>query len=99
MIRDPAQENRERNEAIAKARDEQRQRAIDLADEVFATPAGRELLEHLCAKFHLRGRTFLTPQPHASACPFAAAVRDGERVPVNYLIDLARAANPKFIIP
>jgi hypothetical protein len=98
-IRDPEQTHREAVERARQEREVERQRAVDLADEVFKTPAGRELLEHLCRKYHLHGRVFLTSEARASACPYAAAARDGEKAPLWYLIDLARAADPKFSIP
>jgi len=98
-MRDPVAENREAAEKRAKEREAERQRAVDLADAVFKTPDGRELLEHLCKKFHLHGRAFLTLDARAPACPYAAATRDGEKAPLWYLIELARAADPKFLIP
>jgi hypothetical protein len=98
-MRDPVKEAKDAELAIRRAREAERQRAVDLADEVFKTPAGRELLEHLCRKFHLRGRAFISSDSRSQACPYAAATRDGEKVPLHYLIELARAADPKFFIP
>jgi hypothetical protein len=92
-------ERKDAEEAVRQARETARQRAVDLADEVFKTAAGRELLEHLCVKFHLRGRAFIAPDSRSPACPYAAATRDGEKAPLHYLIELARAADPKFFIP
>ena len=98
-MRDPVREANEAAEAVRKAREAERQRAVDLAEEVFKTDAGRELLEHICKKFHLRGRVFLTGDARGPACPYAAATRDGEKAPLWYLIELARSADPKFLIP
>lgn len=98
-LRDPVKEREEQAEARRVAREAEKARAVDLADEVFKTDAGRELLEHLCRKFHLHGRAFLTAEASGPACPYAAATRDGERAPLWYIIDLCRAADPKFPIP
>lgn len=98
-MRDPVKERKDVEEAVKQAREAERKRAVDLADEVFKTPAGRELLEHLCRKYHLRGRVFLCPERGLPTCPYAAATRDGEKAPLHYLIDLARVADPKFLIP
>lgn len=73
-------------------------RLAGLAKEIFSTPAGTELLGHLIRKYDLLGRSFL-PDADAHVCPHRAAVRDGERATVNYLITLLRRANPDFPIP
>lgn len=98
-MRDPIKEREDKEQARRAELEAEQARAVDLADEVLKTPAGRELFEHLCKKYHLHGRAFLTPDARASACPYAAASRDGERAPLWYLIKLARAADPKFPIP
>lgn len=71
--------------------------ALSLA--VLKSENGRELFEYLSRKFHLRGRAFLTMDVRGTACPFAAATRDGEKAVLWHLIDLARIEDPEFPIP
>lgn len=72
-------------------------RLAQVAEAVFSTPDGAELLTHLCQRFELTGRTFI-PGDRGEINALRAAVRDGERAMVNYLILLIRSANPDFKI-
>ena len=98
-MRDPVKENREREDARGEELKRKRERAVNVADAVFKTDDGRELLGYLCEKFHLHGRAFLSGDVRAPACPFTAATRDGERAVLWHLISLARETDPKFPIP
>lgn len=98
-LRDPIKEQEERKAARKAELEAEKARMVDLAHEVFTNPAGRELLEHLCRKYHLHGPVFLNAEAAAPSCPFSAAKRDGEKQPLRYLIELCRAADPKFPIP
>lgn len=98
-LRDPIKSHEEQKAARKVELEAERARAVDLASEVFSTPDGYELLQHLCRKFHYNGPVFLTADASAPACPYAAAKRDGEKQPLRYLIELCRAADPKFPIP
>lgn len=66
--------------------------------DVFSTETGQEVLGHLVKRFDLTGRSFLaTDRGEVNA--LRAAVRDGERAVVSYLIARARAGNKDFPIP
>ena len=98
-MRDPVKEHREREETRRDELKQKRERAANVAEAVFKTDDGRELLAYLCEKFHLHGRVFMTSDVRSPACPFAAATRDGERAVLWHLIGLARETDPKFPIP
>lgn len=66
--------------------------------DVFSTDTGREVLAHLIKRFDLTGRTFLASEK-GDVNALRAAVRDGERAVVSYLISRARAGNKDFPIP
>lgn len=74
------------------------QRLAALAYECFSTPAGTELLHHFIHKYGLTTRTFI-PGESATVCPYRAAIRDGERAPVSYIIHLLRTHKPDHPIP
>lgn len=65
---------------------------------VLSTDDGRAMLSNLIKQFNLVGRTFL-PGEKGDVNALRAAVRDGERSVVNYMIQRARAANKDFPIP
>lgn len=98
-MRDPVKEHREREEARREELKQKRERAVNVAEAVFQTADGIELLTYLCDKFHLHGRAFLSGDARAPACPYTAATRDGERAVLWHLIELARETHPKFPIP
>ena len=64
-----------------------------IAARVFSSPDGIELLTHLWQRFDVPGRTFLMSRDGA-VCPLRAALRDGERAAVNYLLTLAAEHDP-----
>ena len=97
-LRDPAAEYREKLEAATARREVERQRAGKLAAEVLSTEAGKELFEYLSRRYHLAGRSFLTPDAKGPACPYAAAQRDGEKAILWELVRMARLADPDFQI-
>jgi hypothetical protein len=74
-------------------------RLAQLAADVFASDAGKELLEHLVKRFDVCGRTFIPFGDRAEVNALRAAVRDGERAAVMHLVRLIRAGNPDFPIP
>lgn len=79
-------------------REEEAKRIASIAYQVFNTEAGQELLHHLIHRYGLLTRTFIPGKDHA-VCPYRAAVRDGERAPVSYLIHLIRTHKPDHPIP
>lgn len=81
------------------ARTKEAKRLAAIACETFSTEAGQELLSHLCKRFDLIHRTFIPDPSTKSLCPLRAAVRDGERSAVSYLIHLIRSEKPNFPIP
>jgi hypothetical protein len=80
----------------ARGKDQQRLGQVALA--VLRTDDGRELLAHLVKRFDLSGRTFMAGEK-GEVNALRAAIRDGERAAVRYLIDLARRADKDFSIP
>lgn len=73
-------------------------RLAQLAADVFASDAGKELLEHLVKRFDVCGRTFIPCGDRAEVNALRAAVRDGERAAVMHLVRLIRAGNHDFPI-
>jgi hypothetical protein len=59
---------------------------------VFSTDDGQAVLAHLEARFDIKGRTFIATET-GTLCPLRAAVRDGERAAVNYILTLIEKAN------
>lgn len=98
-MRDPVKEHREAGEAVAKAREIERQRMAELAAGILKSDNGKELFAYLCRKYHFHGRNFLQTDARSACCPFAAATRDGEKEPLRHLIALARLVDPLFPIP
>lgn len=98
-MRDPAREREVEVERIRLAKEAERLRMAEKAEAVFKTKDGAELLEYLCRKYHIRGRSFLNDGARTPCCPYAAATRDGEKAAIWHLIDLARIADPEFPIP
>ena len=80
-------------------RNKELKRLASLASEVFTTQAGDELLSHLSARFGLINRTFIPDATSGDVCPLRAAVRDGERSAITYLIYLIRLDKPDYPIP
>jgi len=74
-------------------------RLCQIAAEVFASDAGQELLGHICQRFDLLGRTFIASVDRGDVNALRAAIRDGERAAVNYLLSMIRSANPDFKLP
>ena len=74
-------------------------RLAQLAADVFASEAGKELLEHLVKRFDVCGRTFIPCGDRGDVNALRAAVRDGERAAVMHLVRMIRAGNPDFPIP
>jgi hypothetical protein len=98
-LRDPAKEHEAARAEAAAARQELQQRVGAAAARVLATDDGKVLFEYLAGRFHLRGRSFLAAANHAGACPYAAAVRDGEKAALMHVYDLARLADETILIP
>ncbi len=59
---------------------------------VFSTDDGQAVLAHLEARFDIKGRTFIATET-GTLCPYRAAVRDGERAAINYILTLIEKAN------
>lgn len=74
-------------------------RLCQIAADVFASEAGKELLAHLVARFDVTGRTFLPSGDRGDVNALRAAVRDGERAAVMHLVRMIRTGNPDFPIP
>jgi hypothetical protein len=98
-MRDPAREREQAAAAIQIAREAERQRLAAVALRILNSEDGVELLGYLSKKFHLRGRSFLSLDARSACCPYAAATRDGEKAVIWHLIELARLADPEFLIP
>lgn len=79
-----------RAKALATETDRRKQaeRLAQVAAAVFQTDDGHELLDHLCRRFGLQDRVFI-PNDRGDINALRAAVRDGERAVVTYLIFLA----------
>lgn len=75
------------------------ERVAQLAKEIFTTPAGEDFLRHLIAKVGLLDRTFLAVPDIQGVCPYRAAIRDGERATVAYILKLIQQANPLYHLP
>jgi hypothetical protein len=65
---------------------------------VFGSDDGQQVLAHLIKRYDLTGRSFLAGEK-GDVNALRAAVRDGERAVVNYVITRARCANKDFSIP
>lgn len=98
-MRDPRAEHAATREAVDEATKAARARAATAALAVLKTDDGRELFGYLAKKFHLRGRSFLTTGVNAGSCPYAAAVRDGEKAAIMHVFDLARLLDEQIPIP
>lgn len=88
--------------AAAQARQQHlndQKRLCEIAAEVFASDAGKELLGHLVNRFDVTGRTFLPSGDRGDVNALRAAVRDGERSAVMHLVRMIRCANPDFPFP
>ncbi len=98
-MRDPAKEREEAAERLKREREAEWQRMAECAEVVLKTKEGKALFGYLCKRFHLHGKSFVAADVRSSACPYAAASRDGEKSVLWHLIDLARASDPDFPIP
>lgn len=98
-MRDPAKEHERTRGEQQTARLAALDSAAKAAATVLETPAGRELFAYLARKYHLRGRAFLSANTNSPACPYAAAVRDGEKAPIMHVYDLARIFDENIPIP
>jgi hypothetical protein len=70
----------------------------ETALEIFRTDSGQELLGHLAKRFDMLGRTFV-PNQNGEVNALRAAVRDGEKATVSYLVAMCRRIDPKFTFP
>ena len=89
-------------EAASQVEDRRRkdnERFCHLAHDCFNSEAGKELLAHLVARFDVCGRTFIPCNDSGDVNALRAAVRDGERAAIMYLVRLIRASNKDFPIP
>jgi hypothetical protein len=92
----------DKQEAAAKTRAEHlkdQNRLCQVAAELFATDAGKEILGHLVARFDVTGRCFLPCGDRGDVNALRAAVRDGERAAIMHLVRMIRSGNPDFPIP
>lgn len=74
-------------------------RLCQLAADVFASDAGKELLAHLVKRFDVLGRVFIPCGERGDVNALRAAVRDGERAAVMHLLRMIREGNPDFPTP
>jgi hypothetical protein len=85
--------------AKAAAENDRRRKDVDrvaqLYAAVFSSPDGQEVLAHLAKRFDLCGRTFI-PAERGELNALRAAVRDGERAVVQYVLSAVRTGNPDF---
>jgi hypothetical protein len=75
------------------------QRLCQVAAEVFASDAGKEILKHLVERFDVLGRCFIASAERGEVNALKAAIRDGERAACMHLVRMIRAGNPDFPIP
>ena len=99
MIRKPGEAQEEAKRQLLEARSVEHARLAEIAAEVLKTKDGKALFDHLAYHFRLRGRSFKSENVTSAACPYAAAVRDGEKAVMHYVYNLARAADPTIPIP
>jgi hypothetical protein len=84
--------------ALADQRKKDAERVFAQFAEVFKTDTGREVFSHLWRRFDVEGRAFLTSE-RGEVNALRAAVRDGERAAIKYILTAIRRADPTYQTP
>lgn len=88
--------------AAAKATAAKQKTEIDRLSQAFAavlmSDDGKAVINHLWKRFGLDERVFIA-DANGAVCPLRAAVRDGERAAIKYILELARKSQPEIPTP